>query len=108
MHLTDTRFKVVGKIEKPWYASSSPGIRKLTLGWKWVYPKPDPPDNDDAVRVQTFVHEAAHISGRTNGLSEEKYYGRTSAHDLADSGMKVTRNADNYGFYAIDVAMMWR
>jgi hypothetical protein len=58
----------------------------------------------DAERVQTFVHEAAHISGRICAF-EGRRYGPDAAHRLADSSMKATRNADNYGYYAINVAL---
>jgi hypothetical protein len=103
-YLADERLKVVGKSGKSGYASALPGIRKITLGAMWVSPPFKDPMEDEAERVQTFVHEAAHIAGRVFA-GEGKHYGRDAAHGLADDGMKATRSADNFGYYAIDFAL---
>ncbi|MCA9137717.1 MAG: peptidoglycan-binding protein [Planctomycetales bacterium] len=110
-HLTSPSLRVICDDEKGGYANANPGIRKITLGKLWMKPVIVNPNgaaatvhDDKAERIQTFIHEAAHIAGRTNGLSESHLYGRTPAHSLAGKGMKSTRSADNYGYYAIDIA----
>src|SRR5262245_29159463 len=103
-YLTDRRLDVIGKSGKKGYASALPGIRRITLGALWVSPPFKDPFDDEAERVQTFVHEAAHIAGRVSA-SERNHYGRKATHDLADASMRATRSADNYGYYAIDFTM---
>jgi hypothetical protein len=102
-YLADERLDVIGKPGKSGYASASPGIRRITLGSLWISP-PFTPLEDDAERVQTFVHEAAHIAGRVFA-GEGRHYGRDKAHGLTDAGMRATRSADNYGYYAIDFVL---
>lgn len=52
-------------------------------------------------RVQTLVHEAAHVSGVTN-VRESKKAGPSCAKKLAiQNCFKAIRNADNYGYYAM-------
>jgi hypothetical protein len=78
---------------------------RIWLGrhWRFAYPgKPGHPE-----RVGTFVHEAAHLCGRYS-LYEFRPQGRGvgpgPAHALAmTSRMRATENADNYGYYALDV-----
>jgi hypothetical protein len=103
--LADARLNVIGKSGKSGYGSALPGIRKITIGALWVSPHYTDPMEDEAERVQTFVHEAAHIAGRVFA-GEGNHYGREDAHDLTlDDSMKATRSADNYGYYAIDFAL---
>jgi hypothetical protein len=103
-HLASDRLKVVCKSGKSSFGSALPAIPKITLGALWVSPGFATAQDDEAERVQTFVHEGAHISGRVIA-SEHKHYGRTLAHALVDAGMRATRSADNYGYYAIDFAL---
>jgi hypothetical protein len=103
-HLRDPRLRIICKSHKGGYGNASPGIRKIAIGTAWIYPEANVYPSADGERVQTFVHEAAHISGRVIAV-EGNHYGRTAAHGLANNGMRATRNADNYGYYAIDVAM---
>lgn len=100
-HLASPGLKVVCDASKSVYGMASPLIEKIWLGTAWQNP---PSDVDaDLERVQTFVHEAAHIAGRFS-LAEGKNYGEAAAHALARYRMRATRNADNYGYYALDVA----
>ena len=102
-HLRDARLKIICNENKSGYGSASPAVRKIVIGMAWVHPATGSNPSDDAERVQTFVHESAHISGRVIG-QERKHYGRVEAHKLANDGMRATRNADNYGYYAIDAS----
>jgi len=106
-HLTDHRLDVICKPHMPKFGSALPGIRRINLGTDWISPDFGDLAKDDAERVQTFVHEAAHIAGRVFA-GEGKHYGRIAAHGLTDEGMRATRSADNYGYYAIDFALAWR
>lgn len=101
--LAQERLDVIGNPHKRKYGSALPGILKITLGSLWISPGMTLAENEEE-RVQTFVHEAAHIAGRVTA-DENKHYGRTAAHGLAGPGMKATRSADNYGYYAIDFAL---
>jgi hypothetical protein len=103
-HLASHRLDVVCKSGKSSFGNALPAILKITLGALWVSPGLATSDEDEAERVQTFVHEGAHISGRVIA-DEHKHYGRTKAHALVDGGMMATRSADNYGYYAIDFAL---
>jgi hypothetical protein len=102
--LADPRLKVICKPNLDKFGSALPGIRKIKVGADWVTPAMGGSGPDEAERVQTFVHEAAHIAGRVFA-GEFNHYGRDAAHGLTDSGMRATRSADNYGYYAIDVAL---
>lgn len=86
------------------YARALPSIRRIHLGMAWITPGPLTLGGPDPERVQTFVHEAAHIAGRFSS-DEGDHYGPDSAKGLADETMRATRNADNYGYYAIHVAL---
>lgn len=74
----------------------------IWLGRHWRFADARKPTHDE--RVGTFVHEAAHLCGRFS-LYEfgPQRSGRTPALLLAGKGMRVTENADNYGYYALDV-----
>jgi hypothetical protein len=101
-HLSNPDLKIIcddGLVDS--YAKAMPGIPRITLGTLWRTPERDV--DPDAERVQTFVHEAAHICGRTSGLAESNFYGRAGAHILTRWRMRATRNADNYGYYAVDL-----
>jgi hypothetical protein len=84
----------------------------LSRDWRFAYPRRhelaygDRHNSDE--RVGTFVHEAAHLCGRFS-LYEFKPnsagVGPDAAMKLAAaSNMRATENADNYGYYALDVA----
>jgi hypothetical protein len=87
------------------YAKALPGIRRIRLGRMWIDLDPE----ERSERIQTFIHEAAHIAGRSVG-NETPWYGRTGAQTMASKmelrkrPMMVTRSAENHGYYAIDVA----
>lgn len=98
-HLSSWLLNVVGDPDKTSYASALPVIRKITLGRRWATPPAHV--HPDSERVQTFVHEASHICGRFSA-DEANGYGPGDAQGLAGDGMRATRNADNYGYYAID------
>lgn len=102
--LATERLKVIGKSGKSGYGNALPAIRKITIGTDWVSPPFTDLMEDEAERIQTFIHEAAHIAGRVIA-DEGQHYGRGPAHDLIHEGMKATRSADNYGYYAIDFAL---
>jgi hypothetical protein len=106
-YLADERLDVIGKPRLSGYASALPGIRKIKLGQDWIAPGFKTLAEDDAERVQTFIHEAAHIAGRVSA-SESNHYGRDACKKLADASMRATRSADNYGYYAIDFALSAR
>lgn len=106
-YLADPELKVICKARLPKFGKALPGIRKITLGQDWVVPELENRAADDAERVQTFVHEAAHIAGRISGR-EYKHYGREACKKLADASMRSTRSADNFGYYAIDAALQAR
>ncbi|WP_178133656.1 M35 family metallo-endopeptidase [Vineibacter terrae] len=97
-HLASPQLKVVCDAGFGSYGEARPGILRIRLGHLWH--DPDVPEKD-AERVQTFVHEAAHICGRFS-IAEGSFYGRDDAHSLTRWRMRATRNADNYGYYAID------
>lgn len=104
VYLADRRLKVIGDTQETGYARALPSIRKIHLGMAWITPGKLTLGGPDPERVQTFVHEAAHIAGRFSS-DEGDHYGPDSAKELADETMRATRNADNYGYYAIHVAL---
>lgn len=103
--LTSPKLKVVCDPNFGKYANSHPGIRRIRLGRLWLDLDPE----ERGERVQTFIHEAAHIAGRFVG-NENPWYGRDGAKTMAakmelrQRPMMVTRSAENHGYYAIDVA----
>lgn len=99
-HLSSPRLEVTCEGWKTYYGMAIPLIEKISLGRTWHYPGLGP--DDVAERVQTFVHEASHICGRFSA-AESKAYGRSAAQALTRWRMRATRNADNYGYYALDV-----
>jgi hypothetical protein len=101
--LSSTRLAVICDRSNSGYASSLPGIWKIHLGKQWVH------DTDREERIQTFVHEAAHIAGRTVA-DEDPWYGKSAAKRLAHKHRPARprmalRSADNIGFYATDLAV---
>ena len=100
-HLANPNLKIVCDDTFDSYGSASPGVLRIKVGRDWRTPATNV--HADGERVQTFVHEAAHICGRTSGLAENNFYGRSGAHTLTRWRMRATRNADNYGYYAIDL-----
>jgi Lysine-specific metallo-endopeptidase len=94
--LSSKRFKVVCKPEKKFMASAAPLIHTMKLRSDWLNNGPH------TERVQTIIHEAAHIALVVNFLSENKKYGPACAKKLAQQNcFKALRNADNYGYYAL-------
>lgn len=84
------------------YARALPGIWKIHLGVEWVT------DRDREERIQTFVHEAGHVAGRSVA-KEDPWYGKAKAQLLAHTHRPLRprmalRSADNIGFYATDLA----
>lgn len=101
-HLSSRRLEVICKTGMSVFGRAVPFVEKIWLGNAWLTPNMGA--DDDSERVVTFVHEAAHISGRVT-LGEGKTAGRTNAHALAlTSPRRALRHADSYGYYAIDVA----
>lgn len=108
--LGSDRLDVVCDLADPGYAHANPGIWKIHLGRQWVH------DNDRQERIQTFVHEAAHIAGRSvamEGASKRNptrypgWYGKPLAHAQAHKHRRLRprmalRSADNIGYYAVD------
>ena len=76
---------------------------RIWLGRYWRFACPGGPYPYDE-RVGTFVHEAAHLCGR---YSLYEYRPQTAGPNgallLAGPDMRATENADNYGYYALDV-----
>jgi hypothetical protein len=82
-------------------AGSVSAIFRIRLGWKWI-------DADRREKIQTFIHEASHIAGRTVA-HENLWYGESSAQAMAATRRPLRprmmmRSADNLGYYAIDLA----
>lgn len=100
--LSSSRLDVICDDKDRGYASALPGIWKIHLGIQWVK------DTDRVERIQTFVHEAAHIAGRSVAR-EKPWYGETAAKTLAHKHRPfrprmALRSADNIGYYAVDLA----
>lgn len=100
--LSSSRLDVICDDTDKGYAHALPGIWKIHLGIKWIN------DTDREERIQTFVHEAAHIAGRSV-TREKSWYGETNAQALAHKPRPLRprmalRSADNIGYYAIDLA----
>lgn len=110
--LSSRRLDVVCSLEDSGYAEAHPGIWKIGLGKQWVA------DTDREERIQTFVHEAAHIAGRSVVMEGESkrnptrhpgWYGKPLAHKQAHKRRLLRprmalRSADNIGYYAMDLA----
>ena len=78
------------------YGKSFPGIRQIKLGAAWLN------ERRPHERTQTLVHEAAHIAGVVN-LPEGRKGQPACAKKLAQQNcFKAMRNADNYGYYALN------
>jgi len=100
--LSSSRLDVICSLKDDGYAHALPGIWKIHLGSQWVK------DTDREDRIQTFVHEAGHIAGRSV-TREKPWYGKTDAHTEAHKHRPfrphmAMRSADNIGFYATDLA----
>jgi hypothetical protein len=100
--LSSARLDVICDLSDKGYARAAPGIWKIHLGKDWVN------DTDREDRIQTFVHEAAHIAGRSVAR-EKPWYGKadaiTQAHKHRPLRPRMAlRSADNIGFYATDLA----
>lgn len=102
-HLSSKRLDVKCQIAKPGiYGMAMLAFERIWLYDAWHSPPLGSTAECDAERVQTFVHEASHICGRFSA-AESKGYGRDAAHGLTKYRMRATRNADNFGYYALDV-----
>ncbi len=101
--LGSSKLDIKCKWSKPWYGDASPGIYKITLGGDW---KSEPSSSAD--KVQTFVHEAAHIAGAVLGGEARGKYGISDALTRASKhpGTAV-RTAENLGYYAICRSSYW-
>jgi len=81
---------------KPLFGQASPGIPDITLGREWR----DAP-RSDIDKVQTIIHEAAHIRGAVLGGELRRKYGIKDAIDRAkDYPGTAIRTAENIGYYA--------
>ena len=101
--LSSSRLDVICDAKDKGYARALPGIWKIHLGNDWIK------DTDREERIQTFVHEAAHIAGRSVAF-EEPWYGKpdaiTKAHTHRPLRPRMAlRSADNIGYYALDLAV---
>lgn len=103
--LANERLKLDCELKFKSYGSALPGIRHIKLGALWRAPGQSSLGEDEEERVQTFIHEAAHITGRSNLAEAKGKYGKILSHQLAGNGMKATRHADCYGYYALDIAL---
>lgn len=101
--LSGRRLKIDGDNGFSSYGDALPGIHKIKLGTDWRMPSPEVGLLPDHERVQTIVHEAAHIAGRFSS-AENKFYGPKASRKLARWRMRATRHADSYGYYALEVA----
>lgn len=100
--LSSSRLDVICKPSLNAYGEALPGIWKISLGTAWI----NSPDREE--RIQTFVHEAAHIAGRTVAR-EGDWYGKSTAQAQALKRRPLRprmalRSADNIGYYATDLA----
>ena len=101
--LSSSRLDVICDADDKGYARALPGIWKIHLGTDWIK------DTDREERIQTFVHEAAHIAGRSVAR-EAPWYGKpdaiTKAHIRRPLRPRMAlRSADNIGYYALDLAV---
>jgi Lysine-specific metallo-endopeptidase len=93
--LNSKRFKIVCKPRGKDYAHTVPMVHTIWLEWEWLKHGPH------TERVQTIIHEAAHIALVVN-LGEKKKSWPACAKKLAQQNcFKALRNADNYGYYAL-------
>ncbi len=94
--LRDPKLTIVCDEGMKAYGKAMPGVRRIKLGSAW---KSEPLPHE---KTQTLIHEAAHIAGVMNFLTEARKYGADCARKLAQQNcFKATRNADNYGYYAL-------
>jgi hypothetical protein len=101
--LARPRLRIYGDNDFSSYGDALPSINRIKLGRDWRTPLPEKPLLPDHERVQTFVHEAAHIAGRFSG-DEGDFYGPKASRKLAKLRMRPTRHADCYGYYSLEVA----
>lgn len=101
--LSRRRLRIDGDDALKSYGRALPGIYKITLGEAWRTPSASNGMTSDHERVQTFIHEAAHIAGRVSS-AESNNYGPLDSRLLTLWRMRATRNADSYGYYALEVA----
>lgn len=100
--LSSSRLDVICKPSLKADAEALPGIWKISLGTVWIN------STNREERIQTFVHEAAHIAGRTVA-QENAWYGKSTAQAQALKRRPLRprialRSADNIGYYATDLA----
>lgn len=98
--LSSRRLDVICNAGKNLWGMAIPVLDNIVLGKVWL--NAGSGTYGDAERVVTLVHEAAHLAGRFT-LAEGKKVGRNAAHGLTLWPMRATRNAENYGYYALEV-----
>ena len=98
--LSSSKLKVICNPKLTDHGQASVGIRKIFLGSAWVVLS----DRYRHEKIGTFIHEAAHIAGQT---ATPEWYEQSRARYMAaytfPRPMRVTRNASNYEFYALDI-----
>lgn len=101
--MKSSKLDIQCKWSKSWFGDASPGIYKITLGGDW---RDEPSGNVD--KVQTFVHESAHIAGAVLGGESRGKYGVSDALTRATKhpGTAI-RTAENLGYYAICRSAYW-
>lgn len=100
--LAGHRLRINGDNDFSSYGDALPAIQRIKLGRLWHRPRPADGLQPDHERVQTFVHEAAHIAGRFSA-DEGNFYGPRATRKLAPKRLRPTRHADSYGYYALEV-----
>ncbi|MCA9646695.1 MAG: hypothetical protein H6718_19680 [Polyangiaceae bacterium] len=102
--LQSSKLDVKCNWSKSYYGHASPGSYKITLGSEWKEER-----SDRADKVQTFVHEGAHIAGAVLGGEVRNKYGVSDALTRAQKhpGTAV-RTAENLGYYAICRSSYWK
>ncbi|MEZ4369626.1 MAG: M35 family metallo-endopeptidase [Polyangiaceae bacterium] len=101
--LQSSKLDVKCNFSKSNYGDANPGIYKIALGSLWR------DDKGTADKVQTFVHEGAHIAGAVLGGEARNKYGVSDALTRATKhpGTAV-RTAENLGYYAICRSTYWK
>jgi hypothetical protein len=99
--LSRRRLRIEADNDLSSYGSALPGIYRIRIGLDWRAAAPSDGLLPDHERVQTMVHEAAHIAGRFSG-DEGDFYGPKASRKLAKFRMRATRHADTYGYYSLE------
>lgn len=95
--LEDPLLAIACNWNKSYFGKASPGIRDITLGKAW---KDEPTTSVD--KIQTLIHEVAHIRGAVLGGELRGKYGVRHAIDRAKRYPGVAiRTAENIGYYTV-------